>query len=76
MHLRLLLAVLCLPSMVSADWPQFQGPTRNGISQESDLLTEWPDGGPALLWTYRESGLVIPARPSSASGYTSPGRSR
>lgn len=32
------------------DWPQFLGPGRNGISQETGLLTEWPDGGPKIIW--------------------------
>lgn len=31
-------------------WPQFLGPGRNGISSETGLLTEWPDGGPKVLW--------------------------
>src|SRR5947209_20107698 len=34
----------------SADWPQFRGPQRNGISQETGLLKEWPKQGPKLLW--------------------------
>src|SRR6516225_2947306 len=35
------LGVLCL---VAADWPQWRGPERNGISQETGLLKEWPKG--------------------------------
>ncbi len=34
----------------AADWPQFLGPTRNGISTETDLLTSWPAKGPPVLW--------------------------
>ena len=34
----------------ASDWPQFLGPNRNGISAETDLLEEWPDGGPKELW--------------------------
>src|SRR5437763_1866241 len=34
----------------SADWPQFRGPHRNGISQETGLLRDWPKQGPKLLW--------------------------
>lgn len=37
------------------DWPQWQGPNRNGISQESGLLKEWPEGGPPLAW--KKSGV-------------------
>ena len=32
------------------DWPQFLGPSRNGISGETGLLTQWPDGGPKVVW--------------------------
>jgi outer membrane protein assembly factor BamB len=39
----------------AADWPQFLGLSRNGTSAETGLLTEWPAGGPPLVWTI--SGL-------------------
>ncbi len=32
------------------DWPQFRGPDRNGISTETGLLQEWPEGGPPVVW--------------------------
>ena len=32
-------------------WPQWRGPTRDGISIEKGLLQEWPEGGPKLLWS-------------------------
>ena len=34
----------------AADWPQFRGPNRDGISAEQGLLKEWPAGGPKLVW--------------------------
>lgn len=37
-------------STKSADWPQWQGPDRNAISQERGLMQEWPEGGPPLAW--------------------------
>jgi len=37
-------------------WPQFHGPLRNNISQETGLLKWWPVGGPTLLWTARGLG--------------------
>lgn len=51
--------LLCLLSIVAAcgsachgaDWNQFRGPNRDGKSAETGLLKEWPDGGPALLWS-------------------------
>jgi outer membrane protein assembly factor BamB len=39
-----------------ADWPQWRGPERNGISQETGLLKEWPKGGPRLLWHLSDIG--------------------
>ncbi len=33
------------------NWPQFRGPNRDAISQETGLLRKWPDGGPRILWT-------------------------
>lgn len=37
------------------EWPQWRGADRNGISTETGLLKEWPEGGPAVLWS--ASGL-------------------
>src|SRR6516164_7719833 len=34
----------------AADWPQFLGPNRNGISTETGLLATWPEKGPPTLW--------------------------
>jgi hypothetical protein len=33
-----------------ADWPQFLGPHRNGVSAETGLRGGWPRKGPAVLW--------------------------
>jgi outer membrane protein assembly factor BamB len=33
-----------------AGWPQFRGPRRDGISDETGLLPVWPPGGPKLTW--------------------------
>jgi hypothetical protein len=38
------------------DWPQWRGPRRDGISDEKDLLSNWPHGGPKLLWKAEELG--------------------
>jgi outer membrane protein assembly factor BamB len=35
---------------VAADWPQWRGPKRDGISEETGLLKQWPADGPRLLW--------------------------
>lgn len=34
-----------------AEWPQFQGPTRDGRSPETGLLRTWPETGPRELWS-------------------------
>lgn len=34
----------------AADWPQWRGPNRDGVCQETGLLSQWPEGGPTLLW--------------------------
>ncbi len=31
-------------------WPQWRGVRRDGISDETGLLDQWPDTGPPLLW--------------------------
>src|SRR5690348_14669686 len=41
---------LCASLAPAADWPQWRGPGRTGISQEKGLLSEWPAGGPKQLW--------------------------
>jgi len=38
------------------DWPQFQGPRRDGVSLETGLANTWPAAGPTLLWTNEKLG--------------------
>jgi outer membrane protein assembly factor BamB len=45
-----LFALICCASAFSADWPQWRGPHRDGISVETGLLDSWPAGGPRLIW--------------------------
>ena len=46
-----LLLLGCLAvSAVAADWPQWRGPQRDGISRETGLLDVWPAGGPPQIW--------------------------
>ncbi|HYW79993.1 MAG TPA: PQQ-binding-like beta-propeller repeat protein, partial [Thermoguttaceae bacterium] len=60
----LTLATLAFPLMATAqesapalvrsdmqDWSQWRGPRRDGISNETGLLSSWPEDGPARLWT-------------------------
>ncbi|MFN7936571.1 MAG: PQQ-binding-like beta-propeller repeat protein [Bryobacteraceae bacterium] len=36
--------------LAGADWPQWRGPNRDGISPEKGLLKSWPEGGPKQVW--------------------------
>lgn len=58
----ILLAAAWSGIVLAADWPQFRGPGRDGISEETGLLREWPEAGPPLLW--RLDGI--------GRGYSSP----
>jgi outer membrane protein assembly factor BamB len=40
----------------TADWPQWRGPNRDGVSKETGLLKQWPAGGPKLLWQVNDIG--------------------
>ncbi len=54
--------VLVPLGLPAADWPQWRGPQRNGISAETGLLAEWPKEGPRLVWQVKDIG----------SGYSTP----
>ncbi|MGC3972689.1 MAG: PQQ-like beta-propeller repeat protein [Pirellulales bacterium] len=46
----LLVGLFFTATVRSDDWPQWRGPHRTGISQESGLAKSWPADGPKLLW--------------------------
>ena len=47
----LLIAFISLSLVTRAEeWPQFLGPTANGISTETNLLDKWPEKGPPIVW--------------------------
>jgi outer membrane protein assembly factor BamB len=49
--IQILLPVLfSIAPVGGADWPQWRGPNRDGISAETGLLQDWPADGPPLLW--------------------------
>ena len=52
----LVLSMAVSQCLYSGDWPQWRGPDRTGISQETGLLKEWPMGGPKLLWHVSDMG--------------------
>jgi outer membrane protein assembly factor BamB len=69
MNRCILYLALILPgaTALADDWPQWQGPNRNGISKEDGLLKEWPKDGPPLAWKAKGLGGGDSA-PSVAGG--------
>jgi len=63
-HLRHALAALAAvaatgivaAAVPAADWPQWRGPDRSGVSRETGLLAQWPSSGPPLAWTAQNLG--------------------
>jgi outer membrane protein assembly factor BamB len=59
---RALLFLLCATGVVlaqsanNANWPQWRGPNRDGISKETGLLKQWPAEGPPLAWKAAGAG--------------------
>lgn len=51
------LCLLLTFTAIAADWTQWRGPQRNGISSETGLLASWPPGGPKVVW--KTSGLGV-----------------
>jgi len=47
---QILVALLLLALPAGADWPQFLGPNRDGVSPETGLARTWPASGPKTLW--------------------------
>ncbi len=40
----------------AADWPQWRGPRRDGVSSEQGLLQSWSDQGPPAAWSAKGLG--------------------
>ena len=60
---RVLLPVILLLALAqqamaqsAANWPQWRGPNRDGISKETGLLKQWPAEGPPLVWKASGAG--------------------
>ena len=59
-HIVLLSHLALVPAVsrtleANDDWPQWRGRQRDGLSRDSNLLDQWPAGGPELVW--KASGL-------------------
>jgi outer membrane protein assembly factor BamB len=48
--MSLLMILLSFNLAHAADWPQWRGPNRDGISRETGLLKTWSATGPKVLW--------------------------
>jgi|SRR5882724_4422761 len=55
-HLLGLCAFVTVLPVAANEWPQWRGPHRDGISQETGLLKEWPKEGPKLIWKSTDVG--------------------
>jgi hypothetical protein len=55
-----------LISASASDWPQFLGPTRNGVYTGPALAASWPKDGPRVVWQ-RKVGAGF-SGPAVASG--------
>jgi len=62
LYAGLFMFAICVLNAEAADYPQWRGINRDGISGETGLLKEWQEGGPELLWSIKGFG----------SGYSSP----
>ncbi len=59
--LTLLSALALAPQTIGnsapdAEWPQWRGPLRDGVSSETGMVKQWPAGGPAVVWTISNLG--------------------
>jgi outer membrane protein assembly factor BamB len=55
--LRLVAVLVCFTTITFAnDWPTWRGVKRDGLSTETGLLKQWPEGGPKLLWKSKGLG--------------------
>jgi len=51
-----ILLVLSHTAFSEGNWPNFNGPKYNNMSEEKGLLKSWPAEGPKLLWTFDKAG--------------------
>jgi outer membrane protein assembly factor BamB len=65
MNRRQFLPIIAVPAFANwradakaneAEWPQWRGPNRDGLSAETGLAQSWPGGGPKNLWSVNGLG--------------------
>ena len=42
---------------IGGPWPQWRGPGRDDMTNETGLLQSWPEGGPKQLWLFNDCGI-------------------
>jgi len=50
LNVFLTLCFCAFQQVQAGDWPQFLGPTRDGVYAGSDLAAVWPKEGPPVVW--------------------------
>ncbi len=55
--LSTVLLLFIFTPLSAADWPQWGGPNRDGVSPETGLLKSWPKEGPKLVWKANLGGV-------------------
>ena len=50
LRLAFIFCSLCAGQAWGSDWPQFLGPSRNGVYAGADLAANWPTEGPPVVW--------------------------
>ena len=58
---------LCAAEPAMDSWPQWGGPNRDHKSLATDLLQEWPLGGPKMAWKFEQAGVAY-SSPAVANG--------
>ena len=51
------LLLISSSAIAAANWPQFRGPNRTDVSNETGLLKKWPSGGPEMVWLNKDAGM-------------------
>jgi outer membrane protein assembly factor BamB len=46
----MLVSAVLLFAALAGDWPQFLGPTRDGVYSGTDIAPAWPSAGPPVVW--------------------------
>jgi outer membrane protein assembly factor BamB len=54
--IALLFVCTAVIGQTGGEWPQWRGANRDGISKETGLLKQWPEGGPPLVWKASGAG--------------------